>query len=114
MFSSEGVNYFGDVEVVGEIQSHYLDFESPGVTKMMIGYDLVGTGTAAISIGYNQANQAQMTTEIATPGDSVPGNINSMPISATSFSMRLRYSADDGAWEWLAANFYINDFRVTS
>ena len=114
VFSSEGMNYFGDVEVVGEIQSHYLDFESPGVTKMMIGYDLVGTGTAAISIGYNQTNQAQMTTEIATPGDSVPGNINSMPISAPSFSMRLRYSSDDGAWEWLAANFYINDFRVTS
>lgn len=105
-----------DVEVVAEIQSHYLDFGSPGVTKMLLGVDLVGTGIANIALGFNQSDNSLFTPDVAIPGDSVPGSVIPMMLSAPSFAMRLRYSSEDNpnGWEWLASNFYINDFRPTS
>lgn len=105
-----------DVEVVGEIQSHYLDFGSPGVTKMMIGVDVVGNGMANIAVGFNQSDPSLFTTDALVPGDSVPGSIIPIPLAAPSFAMRLRYKSSENpnGWEWLASNFYINDFRPTS
>ena len=105
-----------DVPVEAEIQSHYLDFGSPGVTKMMIGVDLVGTGTAKIAIGFNQSDPSLFTPDTLVPGDSVPGSIIPIPLAAPSFAMRLRYKSSENpnGWEWLASNFYINDFRPTS
>lgn len=105
-----------DVPVVAEIQSHYLDFGSPGVTKMMIGVDLVGTGTARLSVGFNQSNLAYFTDEAVIPADTVPGSIVPIPVAAPSFAMRIRFTSEENpnGWEWLASNFYINDFRPTS
>ena len=105
-----------DVEVVAEIQSHYLDFGSPGVTKMLIGVDLVGDGVASISIGYNQSQPTHFTPGTLVPADTVPGTIIPIPLASPSFAMRLRYSTEDNPtkWEWLASNFYVNDFRPTS
>lgn len=105
-----------DVEVVGEIQSHYLDFGSPGVTKMLIGCDLVGDGLANIAIGYNQSNLAHFTEDALIPGDTVTGTVIPISVSSPSFAMRIRYSSADNpnGWEWLASSFYINDFRPTS
>lgn len=105
-----------DVPVVAEIQSHYLDFGSPGVTKMLIGVDLVGNGVADIAIGFNQTDNSLFTADATVPADSVPGSIIPIPLAAPSFAMRLRYSstANPGGWEWLASNFYVNDFRPTS
>lgn len=105
-----------DVEVIGEIQSHYLDFNSPGITKMMIGVDVVGNGMANIAIGFNQADTALFTADTLIPGDSVPGSIIPIPLAAPSFAMRLRYKSSENpdGWEWLSSNFYINDFRPTS
>ena len=105
-----------DVEVVGEIQSHYLDFGSPGVTKMMIGVDVVGNGMANIAVGFNQSDPSLFTSDALVPGDSVPGSIIPIPLAAPSFAMRLRYKSSENptGWEWLASNFYVNDFRPTS
>jgi hypothetical protein len=102
-----------DVEVIGEIQSHYLDMGSPAVTKMMIGVDLVGNGQARIAIGFNQNLPTAFTSDAAVPADTVPGSIIPIPLAAPSFAMRIRYSSLDNpdGWEWLASSFYINDFR---
>lgn len=102
-----------DVEVIGEIQSHYLDMGSPAVTKMLIGVDLVGNGVARISLGFNQTNLAYFTADATVPADTVPGNIIPIPLAAPSFAMRIRYSSMDNpnGWEWLASSFYVNDFR---
>jgi hypothetical protein len=105
-----------DVPVTAEIQSHYLDFGSPGVTKMLIGCDLVGDGVAQIALGFNQTNLAYFTPDVEIPGDTVPGSIVPIPLSSPSFAMRIRYVSTDNpdGWEWLASNFYVNDFRPTS
>ena len=102
-----------DVEVIGEIQSHYLDMGAPAVTKMLVGVDLVGNGIARISIGYNQTNLAYFTADAEVPADTVPGSIIPIPLAAPSFAMRIRYSSLDNpdGWEWLASSFYVNDFR---
>lgn len=102
-----------DVEVIGEIQSHYLDMGSPAVTKMMVGVDLVGNGVARIALGYNQTNLSYFTPDAEVPADTVPGSIIPIPLAAPSFAMRIRYSSIDNpdGWEWLASSFYINDFR---
>ena len=105
-----------DLPVEGEIQSHYLDFGAPGVTKMMIGVDLVGNGVAKIAVGFNQSDTALFTPDATIPGDTVPGSIVPMPLSSPSFAMRIRYNSTDNpnGWEWLSSNFYLTDFRVTS
>ena len=105
---------FVDSEVVAEMQSHYLDMGSPGVTKMMVGFDLVGSGTASVSIGYDQTDLTSFTDDFEVPGDTAVGFIIPMPVSAVSFSMQLRYSSEDSPWEWLASNFYLNQNRTTS
>ena len=105
-----------DVPVEAEIQSHYLDFGAPGVTKMMVGVDLVGDGVAKIAIGFNQTDLSLFTPDATIPGDTVPGSIVPIPLAAPSFAMRIRYNSTDNpdGWEWLASNFYVNDFRPTS
>ena len=105
-----------DVPVIAEIQSHYLDMGSPGVTKMLIGVDLAGDGIARLSIGFNQSDLGQFTDEAIVTSDSVPGSIIPIPVSSPSFSLRLRYLSTDNptGWEWLGSNFYVNDFRPTS
>lgn len=106
-----------DVPVEAEIQSHYLDMGSPGVTKMMVGVDLSGTGSVAkLAIGFNQNDLSMFTPDVDVPADTVPGTILPIAVSAPSFSVRLRYLSTDNpnGWEWLGSNIYINDFRATS
>lgn len=105
-----------DVPVIAEIQSHYQDMGAPGVTKMLIGVDVVGNGMANIAVGFNQSDPSLFTADALVPGDSVPGSIIPIPLAAPSFAMRLRYKSSENpnGWEWLASNFYINDFRPTS
>ncbi len=114
------INVAGDgfdvVPVDAEIQSHYLDFGAPGITKMMVGFDMVGDGVndPDVAIGYNQRNPNEFTDDFEVPGDSSTGLIVPIPVTAVSFAIRIRYSSTGGEWEWLASNFYVDDFRVTS
>jgi len=105
-----------DVEVVAEIQSHYLDMNSPGVMKQMLGFDLVGNGVVRVSFGINQSDLSVFTDDASIPSDTVPGMVIPIPLMAPSFSMRLRYSSTDNpqGWEWLASNLYLQDMRKMS
>jgi hypothetical protein len=103
------------VDVVAEIRWPYLDFGAPGVTKQMIGYDMVGNGTCSTQIGYSQLNFDLLTPAYEHEADTLPGNIIPVPISAPSFSLRILFSSEDNRrWEWLGSNFYLQDFRMTS
>lgn len=97
----------------GVVQWPYLDFGQPGVTKMLIGFDVVGQGDASVQFGYDQSNPAAFTDPYTVPADTVPGAIIPMPLAAPSFAVRLTF---DGAvpWQFQAFNLYLQDQRPTA
>ena len=97
----------------GTIQWPWLDFGQPGVNKMMIGFDIVGDGTCAIEVGYDQTALGTFTASYTIPADTYPGQLIPLPVNAPSISVRLTYAADQ-AWQWNALNLYLQDQRVTS
>lgn len=113
--SIEDQDEAGDpVEVVATIRWPYLDFGAPGVTKGMIGFDMVGNGTVTVQFGYDQRNFATLTPAYEVTADTVTGSIIGFPWSAASWSPQLQFSSNDGEWEWLAMQMYLQDFRTTS
>jgi hypothetical protein len=94
----------------GTIQWPWLDFGNPGVSKMQEGFDIVGTGTARIAIGYDQSNIASFTAEYNIPEDSMTGQLIPFPLLYPSASVKLIYDADQD-WTWNAFNLYLNDQR---
>jgi hypothetical protein len=94
----------------------YLDFGAPGVTKMLAGFDTVGTGVCEVRVGWNERDYAQMTPAYEIVADTVTGGIIPLPLSAPSFSFELTFRSDENTIdsEWLASNFYLQDFRMTS
>lgn len=109
------VDDFGgaDVQFVGQIWWPYLDFGALGVTKMLIGFDVVADGTYTVSVGYNQKDDSQFTTPYSINGDTLPGSIIPLPVSAPSLQFRLEFAGNE-AWEWSAASMWIQDLRRTS
>lgn len=103
-------DYDGDedeVPVTGVLQWNWLDFGRPGGTKMLEGFDIVGTGASALEVGWDQTNLSTFTTPYTMPADSLPGQMVPFALSAPSFSIRLTYQ---GAWEFNALNVYLSDF----
>lgn len=108
--SSEGG---GQVEIIGIVQTPYVDLGSPGVEKMLVGFDSVNTGTPAVQIGYDESNLASLTTAFTIPADTIPGMIIPLPIASPSFSLKLTYPPG-AKWQMMSANFYTMRFRVGS
>lgn len=102
------------VTVLATIRWPYLDFGAPGQIKGMVGFDMVGTGTVSVQFGYDQRDFNVVTPAYSITADTVPGNIIGFPWSAASWSPTLQFSSDDGEWEWLAMQMYLQDFRTTS
>lgn len=95
----------------GVIWYPWLDLGSPGVTKTMIGFDIVGEGQPLVDVGYNQKNKEAFTTPVQVPADSVPDQIIPLQVSAPSLSMRLTYPGTE-RWSFLGLNLYLNDNRM--
>lgn len=102
-----------NVQFVGGVEWPYLDFGALGVTKSLIGFDIVADGTFTVSIGYNQKDLSQFTTPYSIVGDTLVGDIIPLPVSAPSFQLRLQFAGNE-AWEWSAAALHLKDFRRTS
>ena len=102
-----------NVTFPGNIFWPYLDFGALGVTKSMIGFDIVADGTFTVSIGYNQKDDTQFTTPYSIVGDTLTGDIIPMPVSAPSFQMKLVFAGNE-TWEWSATALHLQDFRSTS
>ncbi|PJK01455.1 hypothetical protein CO615_04035 [Lysobacteraceae bacterium NML75-0749] len=97
------------------IQWPWLDFGQMGVTKMMQGFDIIGTGQARIEFGYDQTNGGRWTPAWELIADSVPGQLLPMPLAAPSIAVRLTYQGNDvERTGWEALNLHFSHFRVTS
>lgn len=108
------VDFQGDLRqstFEGVIQWPWLDFGAPGVTKQLVGFDIVGKGTAAIQIGYDQSNQGAYTTAFDVPADSVPGMMIPLPVMAPSMSVKLTYAGGQ-KWQFNALNVTVQDMRL--
>lgn len=102
----------------GYMAWNYVDCGPLGVDKMMEGFDLVigniddegkvvdNNLVCNIAIGYNQANPEQATDPYAITGDTVPGSMVPMPITAASFQVRLDFGTGQD-WGWAATNLYV-------
>lgn len=100
------------VDFSGIIQWPYLDMGAIGVEKGMVGLDLVCTAPegVSVSIGYNQNNRTQRTADYEVDADTLTGQLVPFPVSGPSFDLRLTFEPNQ-AWEWNAANLYIQDWR---
>ena len=110
-FDDALINDFdGDVDeapVTATLQWAWLDMGAPGVTKMLHGVDIVGTGAATIEIGWDQTNPSAFTAPYTLPADTLPGTMVPIAVSAPSMSVRLTYS---GNWQFNAMVVYVDDF----
>ena len=91
----------------------YLDFGSPGVNKMVIGFDCVIDGEFDVQFGYNQATREGYTTKVRIPDDNVPGQIIPMPINSPAMAVKITVP---GGQDWRYYNFmlYLQDNRRTA
>lgn len=119
------VDDFGGANVgfTGVAQWPYLDLGVLGFNKMLIGLDLVATGSVTIQIGFNQAdpttfsdNAGFSTSLNVTPpytvsaGDLVPEEPLPIPINAPSYTVILTFGPNQ-VWAWQAMNLYLQDAR---
>lgn len=104
------------VPIPGTVQWPWLEFGQPGVSKQLVGFDLVGSGAPSMSIGYDQSNDAAFTPPFAVPPDTVPGMVIPLPVMAPSMSLRITYTRDAATrtWQLQAANLYLQDQRLTA
>lgn len=93
----------------------FLDFNSFGVEKQMIGFDVVCDAPegVTVSVGYDQTDRTARTEEYEVQGDTMVGDIVPLPVAGASFDLRITFNHNQ-AWEWQAANIYVQDFRLTS
>lgn len=97
------------------VQWPWLDFGAMGVTKMMQGFDIIGTGECRIQFGYDQTDGGRWTPEWQLIADSVPGQLLPMPLAAPSLAVKLTYTGSDtNRTGWDAINLHFTPFRETS
>lgn len=99
-----------DVDIAGYVAWPYLDIGSMGQTKMMHGFDLVIDGACDVSFGYDQSDDSLATDPYSVTGDTLPGDMIPMPLSAPSVQLRLAF-APGQRWSWKAATLYVADNR---
>lgn len=99
-----------DVDIAGYVAWPYLDIGSMGQTKMMHGFDLVIDGACDVSFGYDQSDDSRATDPYSVTGDTLPGDMIPMPLSAPSVQLRLAF-APGQRWSWKAATLYVADNR---
>lgn len=102
------------VPVNATVQWPWLDLGQPGVQKMLVGIDVVGSGSPSVSIGYDETNKTLFTTPFPLAADTQPGYIVPIPVSGPSFSLKLTFTGASEAWELQAASLYLNDQRLTA
>lgn len=90
----------------GYMAWNYLDLGPIGVDKELEGCDVVISGKAELSIGFNQSDPSLATAPHELDGDTLPGvGMLPFPLTAPSFQVRLRFLAD-APWSWQATNIY--------
>jgi hypothetical protein len=101
------------VDFDGIVQWPWLDFGQPGVTKKLLGFDVVGTGVPTVQVGYDQTTPATFTTGFDVLADTVPGGIIPLSVMAPSMSLKITYAGGQ-AWQLQAVSLYLQDQRRTA
>lgn len=93
----------------GVVQWPWLDCGSPGVTKMLEGFDIVASSDVnpTIEFGYDQLDTAIYTTPYGIEPDSLTGTMIPVPLSAPSISPKLSWTG--GAFTLNAFSMYVQD-----
>lgn len=87
----------------------WLDFGRAGMTKMMEGFDYVGSGQPpSVSVGYDQRSLTSFTEPYLLDGDTLPGGIIPLPVAAPTFSIRLDFAGGE-PWQVNAVELYVDD-----
>jgi hypothetical protein len=100
----------GGTDFTGTVQWPWLDFGQPGVTKMLEGFDIVGSGTPSVSFGYDQTDLTAFTTPYAVDADTLPGGIIAMPLAAPTMSVKITYPGG-APWSLQAVQLYLDDLK---
>lgn len=111
-----------DVGFPGYMAWNYVECGALGVDKMMEGFDLTignidddgdivnNDVVCNVSIGYNQSNPEMATEPWPVDGDTIPGTMVPMPVTAPSFQMRLDFGTGQD-WGWAALNMYVTPVK---
>jgi hypothetical protein len=112
--SAQGGNNVG---FDGYVAWHYIECGELGVDKELEGYDLTigniddqgqvvnNNVSCNVVIGYNQSNPEMVTAPYEVTGDTIPGTMIPMPMTAPSFQLRIDFGTGQN-WGWGAANLY--------
>ena len=105
----------------GVIQWPFIDGGTVGISKEMIGIDLVGVGDLTLQVGWDQTDTTAFWDSAGfgacttiTPvyelsaADTLPGQPIPMPMTAPSFTILLIFGSNQ-AWSFEAANLYLNN-----
>jgi hypothetical protein len=93
----------------GVVQWPWLDFGHPGMTKMMEGFDYVGTGQPpSVSVGFDQRDTSMFTEPYLLDGDTLPGGTIPLPVAAPTLGVRLDFAGGE-AWAVQAVELYLDD-----
>lgn len=96
---------------LGQVHWPWLDMGQPGRTKMLEGFDYVGTGQGpSISIGYDQLNTAIFTTPYQLSSDTLTGGIIPLPVSAPTLAVKLDF-AGGAHWTVQEVLLSVSDLR---
>lgn len=99
-----------ETNFAGTVQWNWLDFGSPGATKMLEGFDYVGTGQGpSISVGYDQRNVSAFTTPYQLDPDTLPGGLIPLPVAAPTLSVKLEFAGGE-AWQVQSVLLYLDDW----
>jgi len=97
-------------DITSVVQWPWLDFGTPGATKMLQTVDVVGSGPGDVSlqIGYDQRAVEAFTPPYTIPIDTLAGMPIPIPVSAPTLSLRLTFN---GAWSLQAVNVNLAESR---
>ena len=98
----------------GVVQWPWLDLGSPGVTKILAGFDITTDSNAPkVAIGFDETNPTAYTTDYVVPPDTVPGTFIPLTIMAPTFSPRLTFDSTD-QWTVHSVTLYVQETRPTA
>jgi len=92
----------------GVIWWPWLDDGTPGLDKMIDSVDVVGTGTPAVQLGYDQTQESLFTDPYTVPPITYPGAGVPFALSCPSYSVKITYPGPQ-KWKLQTVNVWLND-----
>lgn len=97
------------VEFDGVVWTPYLDLGSPGRDKALEAVEMVGYGTCALQVGYDQTDTSKYTDPVSIGPDTFPGP-GGVPIPVTAPSLAFKLTFPGGqAWQLNLMQAWLED-----